>query len=81
MLLSAVSAPVHNPPLTSLQLCQICFSEVVCATFWARESKPASPASGSVCPLLQRGCDRLMGTLQHYSASSERLEAGELVMA
>ena len=36
----------------------------------------------SVCPPLVRGCDRLMGTLQHYSASStERLEAGELVMA
>ena len=54
MLLSAVSAPLTNPPLTSLQLCQICSSEVVCATFWARESRPASPASDSVCPPAER---------------------------
>ena len=54
MLLSAVSAPLNNQPLPSLQLCQICSSEVVCATFWARESRPASPASDSVCPPAER---------------------------
>ena len=41
----------------------------MCYILGPREQDSLPGSSASVCPRLVRGCDRLMGTLQHYSAS------------